>query len=86
MAGVAGFAALSSRLFGAGLDAARITSQLLDRGLFEAVGPYGASSLLAGTAVRARRALSTGGLGSRLLLSMLFAVAGGAGVLATGLA
>lgn len=86
VAGVAGFAALSSRLFCAGLDAARITSQLLDRGLFEAVGPYGASSLLAGTAVRARQAVFTGGLGSRLLLSMLFAVAGGAGVLATGLA
>lgn len=86
VAGVVGFAALGSHLYGAGLGVARITGALLDRGLFEAAGPYGASSLLAGTAVRVRWALFSGGLGSRLLLSMAFAVAGGIGVLATGLA
>lgn len=84
VAGVVGFTALSSAVFTAGLRVAGYTSQFLDRGLFEAAGPFGASSLAAGAAVRVGGLTLSGGLSHQLVLSMLLALAGLAGALLTG--
>lgn len=70
-AGLQGYSALSVRLYTGALHTGGACLALLDRGLFEAVGPYGVSTLLGGAAVHSRAALLRGGLAQGVLLGML---------------
>ena len=84
-AGVLGVASAGAGVYRAALRVAGWTGTLLDRGLFEAAGPYGASSLSAGLAVRLSGSALGGGASRAVALALLAALAGGAlvaGVLA----
>jgi NADH-quinone oxidoreductase subunit L len=76
VAGLQGYSALSSRAYTGALHTGGACMALLDRGLFEAVGPYGVSSTLASAAVRIRPALVGVGLYSGVRVGILGLTAG----------
>jgi hypothetical protein len=75
---VLGVASAGAGVYRAALRVAGWTGTLLDRGLFEAAGPYGASSLSAGLAVRLSGSALGGGASRAVALALLAALAGGA--------